>query len=195
MSSPSLSLDLTAQFPMPTNEALSRAIADLIPRDQWQAVFTANPYVDAEINEEFLGFLTVYWHLAQLIPTHWTVIDLGSGYNAQAWIFHALGHRHYVSVDSFPDIVRFHTPTSTHYTMSIGEFLRQQGHAFNPKETFAICSYCPMWGEGTTEHIRTIFPNLFVYYPHHRPEDSPFTRLKTKRSQSLVTESASRRPS
>lgn len=139
-------VDTALPFHAPSNEELSRAIARIIPAEQWRAVMEGNPYTECEINDEFLGLLTTYWHLAQLIPSHWTVVDLGCGYNPQAWLFHLTGHHRFISVDSFPNTIRFHTPTSTHYTMTIGDFITQHGHTLNLKETFAICSYCPMWG-------------------------------------------------
>ncbi|MDI3467590.1 MAG: hypothetical protein OJF50_006411 [Nitrospira sp.] len=164
-------------LPFPTNEAICLAVTQDIPRGQWEDVFEKNHYASAEICPEFLGFLNVYWALAHLIPTHWTVVDLGSGYNAAAFLF--TRHDRFISVDSCRDTVRFATPNCTHYSMPIGDFLAQHGQAFDLRETFAICSYCPMWSEGTTEHVRRYFPNLFVYYPHHRHHPFPSLTQKT----------------
>lgn len=177
LSSAPLNVDTALPFHAPSNEELSRAIARIIPAEQWRAVMEGHPYTEFEINDEFLGFMTTYWHLAQLIPTHWTFVDLGCGYNPQAWLFHLTGHHRFISVDSFPNIVRFHTPTSTHYTMTIGDFITQHGHTLNLKETFAICSYCPMWGEGSTAQLRAFFPNLYVYYPHQTSRPVTLPRL------------------
>jgi hypothetical protein len=153
LSSAPLNVNTALPFHAPSNEELSRAIARIIPAEQWCAVMEGHPYTEFEINDEFLGFLKTYWHLAQLIPTHWTVVDLGCGYNP------------------------FHTPTSTHYTMTIGDFITQHGHTLNLKETFAICSYCPMWGEGSTAQLRAFFPNLYVYYPHQTSRPVTLPRL------------------
>lgn len=157
--------------PLISNEALSRLLFSIIPAEQLREVFTKNPYAECELSDEFLGFLQPYYALAHLIPPHWTIVDLGAAHSAQAWIYYFTGHQ-YLSCDSWPDMVPFHTPTSRHFAMTAGEFLTRHGHELNLKETFAICSYCPMWGEGTTEHIRRFFPNLFVYYPHGGPSPS-----------------------
>ncbi len=172
MPSPNASLTRPALPPFISNEALSKFLMEIIPAEQLRDVFNKNPYADAEISNEFLGFLQPYYALAHLIPTHWAIVDFGAAFAPQAWIYYASGHTTYVSVDSWPDLTPFHSPISRHYCMTAGEFIQQHGHEFNPKETFAICSYCPMWEEGTTEHIRRFFPNLFVYYPHGGPSPS-----------------------
>ncbi len=143
---------------------LNQVVLDRIPAAQWQEVLRANPYVDCEIGPEFLGFLDIYWHLSQLIPTHWTLVDLGCSYNAQAFLLQDYAAVH--AVDSFPGLVPFRAANTTFYPMTIEQFLRDHARSFDKDHTFAICSYCPMWGERTTEHLRAAFPNLFVYYPH-----------------------------
>jgi len=143
---------------------LNHVVLDRIPPEQWQRVIRENPYADCEIGPEFMGFLDIYWHLSQLIPTHWTIVDLGCGYNPQAFLLQEYAAVH--SVDSFPGLVPFHAANTTFYPMTIDQFLRDHAGSLNTAETFAICAYCPMWGERTTEHLRAFFPNLFVYYPH-----------------------------
>jgi hypothetical protein len=160
---------------------LNQLVLDRIPPEQWKEVIHGNPYADCEIGPEFMGFLNIYWHLSQLIPTHWTLVDLGCSYNAQAFLLQ--DYRAVHSVDSFPGLVPFRAPNTTFYPMTIDRFLRDHAGSLDKDETFAICSYCPMWGERTTEHLRASFPNLFVYYPHgdHRrrpdcPTDTPRDR-------------------
>lgn len=147
----------------PTSEDLTQWVLRQIPKTQWEEVFAEDYYAAAQIGPDFLGFLDIYWHLACVIPHHWTIVDLGCAYAPQAYLF--ARHKAYHGVD-LGSPARFSTPNTTHYAMSIGAFLDQHGHQFDLKETFAICSYVPMWGERTTEHIRRHFPNLFVYYPH-----------------------------
>lgn len=148
---------------------LNQVVLDRIPPEQWQQVIHANPYVDCEIGPEFMGFLDIYWHLSQLIPTHWTLVDLGCSYNAQAFLLQDYPAVH--AVDSFPGLVPFRAANTTFYPMTIDRFLRDHAGSLDKDETFAICSYCPMWGERTTEHLRASFPNLFVYYPHGHSRD------------------------
>ena len=156
-------------FPTPislapqTDDQITHWLWSQLPKDQWDQIMALDYYAACQIDPTFVGFVDVYYHLAAIIPTHWTIIDLGCAYAPQAFMFKH--YSRYIGVDiEIPH--RFHAPNTTHYSMPIGEFLAQHGHEYDPLETFAICSYCPMWGEKTTEHVRAFFPNLFVYYPH-----------------------------
>lgn len=147
----------------PTSEQITQRLLAQLPRDQWDLIMEQDYYAASQIDPTFLGFVDVYYHLAAIIPRHWTIVDLGCAYAPQAFCFQH--HKKFVGAD-IDTPYRFHAPNTTHYLMRIGEFLTQHGHKFDPLETFAICSYVPMWGENTREHIRAFFPNLFVYYPH-----------------------------
>lgn len=147
----------------PTDEEITAYVCSLIPRDQWERVMSENYYAAADIGPDFLGFMDVYYHLACVIPPHWTIIDLGCAYSPQAFLF--TSHRAFVGVD-IGNLIRFSAPNTCHYSMRISEFLDTHGSEFDPHETFAICSYCPMWGATDTAQLRAFFPNLFVYYPH-----------------------------
>lgn len=56
----------------------------MMPQDQIDRVFG---YHECDITPEFLGFTEVYLHLSCIIPTHWTVVDLGCAYAPQAFLF------------------------------------------------------------------------------------------------------------
>lgn len=150
----------------PSFETINAALLDKIPAGEWTRLRQIVEYFDADIAPEFLGFVNVYWHLAAIIPTHWTIVDVGCAYAPQAYLFE--NHAKYYGVDLMPVAHRFAAPHATHYSMSIGEFLKTTAPTLNLnlQETFAICSYVPMWGEKTTAHLRAYFPNLYVYYPH-----------------------------
>lgn len=163
MSSLTAHADAIRSLIPPTNEHITHWLLQQLPRAQWDQIMEQDYYAASQIDQTFLGFVDVYYHLAAIIPTHWTIVDLGCAYAPQAFAFKHFTQ--YIGVD-IDTPHRFHAPNTTHYSMRIGDFLKTHGADFNPRETFAICSYCPMWGEKTTEHIRTFFPNLFVYYPH-----------------------------
>lgn len=168
----------------PSNEAISLAITKMIPKHQWDRFHKMNPDAWAEIEPEFLGFLNIYWALSHLIPTHWTIVDVGAAFGVQAVLFS--NHRRYLIIEPSKDLVPYSTHNSTHYAMNCGEFLSRHGHELDPQETFAICSYCPMWGERTTQHLRAYFPNLFVYYPHGQPSPLSTHQTKLKATRSPV---------
>lgn len=144
----------------------------MMPQDQVDRVFG---YHECDITPEFLGFTEVYLHLSCIIPTHWTVVDLGCAYAPQAFLFkdHAL----YVGVDA-GGCERFSAPNTKHYTMTIADFLTKHGGQFDKCRTFAICSYVPPWyGHNSGELARKHFDNVFTYYPARDPtEKLPFYR-------------------
>jgi hypothetical protein len=141
-------------------EMANAELCKLIPQSEWDKVM-AQPMCD--IDAGFLGFVDVYEALSKIIPKHFTVIDLGCGYNPQSYFF--TGHKRYIAVDNFEDRIRFCAPNCVMYEGSIEDFLKNP-FTFNLQETFAICSYVPSWGGDNGKMVREAFPNLFVYYPH-----------------------------
>lgn len=128
----------------------------LLPVNQIDQVFSQE-YCD--IDYEFLGFTDIYEHLSEIIPLHFTVIDLGCCYAPQCFYFRK--HKKYIGVDMF-DCVRFHSENTVHYLKTISEFIRDDLFELDLDETFAICSYVPSTERGL---IRMKFKNVFVYYP------------------------------
>lgn len=116
-----------------------------------------------ELDATFLGFTEVYEHLAEIIPKHFAVVDLGCYCAAQAYFFE--NHRAYYGVDVFEG-KRFRTPNTAHYTKSIQRFIAEDMHSLDLEETFAICSYVP--DLEAQRMARAAFTNLFVYYPSNK---------------------------
>jgi hypothetical protein len=147
----------------------SDALLAIIPDDQKSRVFNAKI---CDINREFLGFLGIYERLSQIIPKHWTIVDLGCAYAPQAFLFR--DHAKYVGVDLpwknlefYPEakIERFQAPNTVIYEMSIAKFIEQHIGNFSLDTTFAICSYVPPWGGDNMKCAREAFKNVFTYYP------------------------------
>lgn len=132
----------------------------LMPREQVDRVLGQD---QCDIAPEFLGFTGVYLSLATIIPTHWTVVDLGCAYAPQAFIFR--DHAAYIGVD-ISDGERFCAPNTTHYVMPIANFIEEHGASFDQARTFAICSYVPSWHQSDNMRLaRESFQNVFTYYP------------------------------
>lgn len=144
----------------------------LMPEDQIDRVLGQDM---CDIAPEFLGFTNVYFALASIIPKHWTIVDLGCAYAPQAFIFK--DHKAYIGVDA-SECERFSAPNTTHYRMTIADFLARHSGDFAKETTFAICSYVPDWYSANNRELaRSHFPNGFTYYPAHDPnEPSPFGR-------------------
>lgn len=139
-------------------------ILHMMPQDQLDRVLDA---AMCDIAPEFLGFTEIYLHLSEIIPTHFTVVDLGCAYAPQAWLFK--DHKAYIGV-TLNEIERFHAPNTTHYTMPIREFLDRHLADFDQDTTFAICSYVPPWCDDNMKLARDSFKNVFTYYPAKDPK-------------------------
>ena len=145
------------------NERLSRALAKIIPAKQWDEVYN-HGMQSADIDGTFLGFLTIYKRISEIIPLHFTVIDFGCAENAQSYYF--MGHKRFIAVDFFPDLKPFIATGTEFYHISIAEYIKTNLEKHNLDETFAICSYVPPWGIDNIKLVRESFKNVFTYYPH-----------------------------
>lgn len=129
-----------------------------IPQDEVRRVLEK---AEGDIDPSFLGFTSTYIHLAEIIPTSWTVIDFGCGYNPQAYLF--LNHKRYVAIDYplFSNTERFHPEGTELYIMDGADWLRQQNTL--TRQTFAICNYVP--DTELQQLIKNTFTSVFVFYP------------------------------
>lgn len=140
--------------------ASNNKLLGMLPPEQVHAVFN-QPQVD--IDPTFLGFVSIYERLSEIIPKHFTVIDLGCAYNAQSFFFQE--HKEYVAVD-YGTFVKFKAPNCIIIEKNIRQFIEENIKDYDLEETFAICSYVPDWGDKNNALVREKFKNLFVYYPH-----------------------------
>jgi len=139
----------------------ARLLAKL-PSDQCERAFGSDL---CDICPGFLGFIGIYERLAEIIPEHWTVIDLGCAYAPQAFLFHR--HNGYIGVDLMtPTEIRFAPSNARHFLMSISNFIEKHGNEFDQNRTFAICSYVPPWAGDNRKLVRETFENVFTFYPH-----------------------------
>lgn len=158
---------------------MAQEVADplthVIPEQELNRVFN-QPEVD--IDPYFLGFTEIYRNLSEIIPKHWTIIDLGCAFNPQCYYF--AKHKKYIAVD-LGKSEKFKTDNCTIFEMDIDKFISNHllDLDLNLNETFAICSYVPT----STELIRKTFKNLFVYYPSHTKD--PFYQIVAKRMGEL----------
>jgi len=150
------------------NEKISRLLCLEIPEEQMNRVLSQE-HVD--IAPEFMGFVDVYYHLAQIIPKHFTIVDLGCAFNPQCFLFP--DHKRYISVDNFSGIERFISHNCSLYVMSISDYIKNHIGDLNLKDTFAICSYVPPWGDDNMKLARENFLNVFTYYPHSAKTEIP----------------------
>ena len=154
-------------------EPFSKEIYDLlnmIPAEEQRRVFS---YYYSEycpipsVQNGFLGFIENYKHLSQMIPKHWTIIDIGAYGNCQSYYF--TEHKKYIAVE--PSC--FDGRGIPMFQPANCEVFRCTGQQFvahilprlglNLKETFVIMNFVP--SNDCCEVIRKTFPNLFIYYP------------------------------
>lgn len=115
-----------------------------------------------EIDFEFLGFTEQYKMLSSVIPKDFTIVDLGCYMAFQSHYFK--DHKQYIGVDVC-ELERYKTSNSTHFTMSIQEFIISVLPTLNLDlgKTFAICNYVP--DTEATSFARKTFSNIFCFYP------------------------------
>lgn len=141
-------------------EAISQYLYEMIPREEWERVSRS-----AEIYPDFCCFADTYYHLSQVIPKDYTVIDFGATYNAQAYFF--TKHKKYIAVNPLSGINEddgmFCPPNCEIYRMTTGEFLNTIDY---PKEkVFAICNNVPNWyGEDSIKLVHEHFRNCYTFY-------------------------------
>lgn len=141
------------------HDASNAALLRMLPRDQVDRIMNG----DADIDVEFLGFVSIYDQLSKIIPHDWTVIDLGCAYAPQCFFFQ--DHAGYVGVDLIPSSARFAAANTSHSVKTIAEFVAADVDGYDLDRTFAICSYVPPWHGDNRAIARATFKNVFVYYP------------------------------
>lgn len=130
---------------------------------EYLAALEADEHAFAEIGPEFLGFVTVYKHLAAIIPVTRTVYDFGCSYAPQAWYFR--NHKAYVGVN--PALgARLHLPNTRYFDMTAEEYVATQDCGGNG---FAIVNYVP--DPKAAAAVKATFKDMFTYYP--RSADLP----------------------
>lgn len=134
---------------------------DKIPESERDRILSQDR---CELDDEFLGFTNIYEKLSMIIPTHFNVIDFGCYLAAQCYYFQHF--KSYIGVDVV-NLERFATDNTTHYVMTIQDFIREHGDKFSTDDTFAICSYVPDFQ--AIELVRNSFKNVFTYYPFLAP--------------------------
>jgi hypothetical protein len=122
-------------------------------------------YRMCDIDGEFLGFVEIYEHLAQIIPKKRIIVDLGCAYATQAICFQDF--KKYIGVD-VSDCPKVKTKNSEYYTMKIQDFIEKEVPKYEQDELFAICSYVPPWYSDNEKLVRENFRHCFVYYPSHK---------------------------
>lgn len=152
------------------NFNINEYLLSLIPQEEQDRVFNQRY---ADITPEFLGFVETYYYLSKLIPQHWTVVDLGCGYNPQSYFF--TNHAHYIAVDigyiEGELTEMFKPPNCGIYRLTVKEFLFHYLNQLDTKTTFAICNYVPSWYGDNGKITREYFENVYVFYPHHKREE------------------------
>lgn len=148
-------------------EAANAELLQTIPREELDRVLSSDR---CDIDATFLGFVGIYKNLSRIIPRHFTVVDLGCGYNPQSYFF--AEHRRFIAVDNFRGTTRFQAPGTEFIESSIHDFIQGRLSGLALAQTFAICSYVPPWGHDNIRLVREAFENVFTYYPSGSP--SPF---------------------
>lgn len=137
-------------------------LSSLIPKEEWERLQGTL----GEMSHEFLGFCDTYYHLSQIIPKDWSVIDFGAGNNPQSYFF--TEHKKYIAVNPFSGIKEddgmFCPQNCEIYRMTTKEFIETVDY---PKEkVFAVCNYVPNWYcQDSIKLVHDNFRNVYTFYP------------------------------
>lgn len=142
-----------------TFEAISEYLYSIIPKEEWERVSR-----NAEIYPEFCCFADTYYHLSQIIPKDYTIIDFGAAYNAQSYFF--TKHKKFIAVNPYSaagDNGMFKPENCEIYRMTTEEFLNTVDYPEN--KVFAICNNVPNWyGEDSIKLVHEHFRNCYTFY-------------------------------
>lgn len=114
-----------------------------------------------ELDLGFACFEEQYRAVANNVPDDYTIIDFGCYMAAQAYLFK--NHEAYIGVDTVDYLERFATENTTHYVMSIQEFIKKELPKYKGKKVYAICNYVP--DEDARDLVTMACENFMVYYP------------------------------
>lgn len=121
-----------------------------------------------EIDDEFLGFLDVYYAASLLTSANTTVIDFGCYVAAQAALF---AHcRRYVGVDTI-ELERFSTANTVHSVATIQDFITANPGWVGRSDVLAVCSYVP--DADARALVNESFPTVVNFYPSTGWRDGP----------------------
>ena len=134
-----------------------KILANPTLRPQMEAILQTD--CGYELEPTFLGFSRTYELLADLIPLHYTVIDLGCNCAFQAYYFQR--HKKYIGIDSsVPITSRLETGNSIHFQMNLLDFKPEDS------PNFAICNYVP-GHENIRRDMADKYDSMYVFYPKH----------------------------
>lgn len=149
---------------MKTFEEINHYLINQLPADQINAVMSQR---ECDIDNEFLGFVDTYYHLSNLIPKHFTVLDFGCAYNAQSFFF--TNHLRYIAVD-ISECVKFKAGNCEIFNTTIRYFINKELPKLNLDldECFAICNNVPDWDDKNSQLVRFAFGNLYSFYTSNK---------------------------
>jgi hypothetical protein len=116
-------------------------------------------WAEAEIEPNFLGFVSAYKRLAEIIPVSRVVYDFGCSYAPQAYYFRH--HAKYVGIAPRAEQTRLHTANTEHYYCSASEYMKNRRDI--PERSFAVVNYVP--DPSVSELVRATFKDVFTFYP------------------------------
>lgn len=114
-----------------------------------------------ELDLEFAGFEYQYRAVANNVPDDYTIIDFGCYMAAQSYLF--CNHEAYIGVDTVDHVERFATENTTHYVISIQEFIKEELPKYQGKKVYAICNYVS--DADARDLVTMACENFMVYYP------------------------------
>lgn len=147
-------------IPDPIASDYTMFVQSLMTESEWQMIQN-NPNL-SEFFANDHGRMREFYLLSKIVPAYYTVINFGSGNNAQSYLF--TKHKRYIAVDTEKEL--FRAPGTLFYQMDAQKFISETMPQLKLKmsRTFAICSHVTGEGEGNPGMLtRMNFLNLYTF--------------------------------
>ncbi len=168
-------MNILSKFQGLKGDELSLELYKAIEQDfpgQCKDVFNSHT---CEIEPVFMGFVTQYYHLSQMIPKDYIILDMGCYASAQGYFFQ--DYRKYIGIDTYLG-KRFQFKNTINLVKDIGEVVDKWKDKKNiTNNTFVICNYVSaLLGEKKNQAMRNSFCNIFNFYPTEtrQSKDKPY---------------------
>ena len=153
-------------------DPITARLRSLIPDDEYHLKMS---YGCSELSGDFLGFVDAYAVIADLLPKHMTIVDLGCYQAAQCYFFKDF--ESYIGVDCYDQYykpseytppLRFATDNTVHYVMTIQEWMNRYTWTYGyDADTYFIMSAVPNIQH---EVLEGNCENYFWWYPGEKPK-------------------------
>lgn len=114
----------------------------------------------SEHSPDFLGFISHYWKMSNIIPKNKQIVDVGCNVGFQSLFFK--NHHSYIGIDPMEINRRFYSGRSHHYRGHVADHSYFEERNIS-KDSFCFCVAVP--SNEAQQASMEYFDNYYVWYP------------------------------